>query len=479
MTEHHPDDALVRALLAQDALSAERYGEYRRQLDQRLEAAQRSRSRRLRAWWVAGVVAAASVLVLVFWGPWRSSPAPEVGPSPEDKRVVLRLPVDSLREWGPFELELTANLIATATLGEPFRHDGETLATLHLGRVLKAAADTGEKLPTFCCSCSGPGRPLPPDTFPAGARVLVYLQGSAKEEWGLLEIRPLDDRFEARELPGIERCLAVAAACDSRDPRSEYRRLLAPEAGGLDLAACSALGCRPDPRSADVLLEQLERLRQRIVREGVPPLDGRAGEEVATTFARLTDLLARLHEPRAARPVVECARRFPHGRRSPAYRRLPELCASANEATRTAVRTALVKEMEDPEIRIEDEGPAALALAAVADRQAAEVLVRRQGRRPVTDTNLVAARALAQLHTSLGPPGRDFAREAWLALLRSYRPSPMPTPEPPPAEHRLIREVVGLLRKQELTVDQKKEVREVFNRSGSEWFRRELEPLLK
>src|SRR5262249_51097838 len=176
----------------------------------------------------------------------------------------------------------------------------------------------------------------------------------------------------------------------------EYRRLLAPEAGGLDLAACSALGCRPDPRSADVLLEQLERLRQRIVREGVPRLDGRAGEEVATTFARLTDLLARLHEPRAARPVVECARRFPHGHRGPAYRRLPELCTSADEATRTTIRTVLIKEMEDPEIRIDDEGPAALALAAVADRQAAEVLVRRQGRRPVTDANLVAARALAQ-----------------------------------------------------------------------------------
>src|SRR5262249_43231067 len=260
------------------------------------------------------------------------------------------LPVGSLREWGPFELELTANLIATATVGEPFRHDGETLATLHLGRVLKGASDSGEKLPTFYCSSSGPGGPLPPEPYPAGPRVLVYLQGSAKEKWGLLEIRPLDDRFEARELPGIERCLAVAAACESRDPRSEYRRLLAPEAGGLDLAACSALGCRPDPRSADVLLEQLERLRDRIVREDHPMAGGRTNEDRTKRFARPTNSLAKLDEPRAARPVVECARHFPHGQRGPAYGCLPELCRSADEATRATVRTALIEEMEDPKI---------------------------------------------------------------------------------------------------------------------------------
>ncbi len=307
MSEHQPNDAFVRALLAQDGgLDEERYAAYRRQLDRKLEAARRPSLLHRRAWWVAGAVAAASVLVLLAWRPWRAL-GPDDRPHPKSL-VVLRLPPPSTQLSVPYELELTADLIATATLGEPFQHDGETVAVLRLGRLLKetvAARDDEKGLPTFCCSYSGPETALSPDTYREGTRVLVYLGRSPEAGWSLKEIRPLGEGAEARELPGIERFLAVAAACESSDPRGEYRRLLAPEAGGLDLAACSALGCRPDPRSADVLLEQLERLRERIVREAHPVPGGRVSEEVSTTFTRLTDLLARLHEPRAARPVVE------------------------------------------------------------------------------------------------------------------------------------------------------------------------------
>jgi hypothetical protein len=477
MSEHHPDDAFVRTLLAQDSVSEERYAEYRRQLDRQLEAARRLTTRRRRLGWIAAGVAAASLLLVLASRPWRSRPAPEIQSPAAGPLVIVRLPAAHWHEWAPYELELTADLIATATLGEPFRHDNDKVAVLHLLRLLKRSSRGGKPaekdLPTFCCPYSGRGAPLRPETYRQGTRVLVYLQGSTKGDWGLLDLRPLDEDFERRELPGIERCLAVAAACESRDPQREYRRLLAPEAGGLDRAACSALSCRPDPRSADALLEQLERLRQRLVRAARPLPDARTGDE-EETLARLTDLLALLHEPRAARPVVGCARHLPHGRRGPAYRHLPELCRSADEPTRAAVRVALMDDLEDPAMSVADHGPAALALAAVADRRAAELLVRHQGRRPISDVNVQAARALGQLHKSLGPAGRDLAREAWLALLRSYRPPALP----PPADRQLLREVVRLLSEQGLGTEQKKEVREIFDRSASAWFRRELEPLL-
>src|SRR5262245_24773166 len=212
MIEHHRDEAFVRALLAQDGgLDEERYADYRRQLDRKLEAAGRPSLLRRRAGWVAAGVAAASVLILLAWRPWRTR-EPDDPPQPE-RLVVLRLPPPSTQPWMPYELELTADLIATTTLGEPFRHDGEKVVPLRLGRVLKgdaSVASPGTK--TFCCPSDAPGTPLAPEPLRKDTRALVYLKDSPEAGWSLLEYRPITESFEARELPGIERCLAVAAA---------------------------------------------------------------------------------------------------------------------------------------------------------------------------------------------------------------------------------------------------------------------------
>jgi len=333
MSEHHRDDAFVRALLAQDGgLDEEHYAEYRRQLDRKLESARRPSLLRRRAGWIAAGVAAASVLVLLVWRPWRSHPTP--GPDDSGSAgplVVLRLPAKNVREWAPYELELSADVIVTATLGEPFRHDGEKVVPLRMDRVLKggspaAPLGTKEPAPMFCCSSNVPGTPGRPEPFPRDNRALVYLSGSTEAGWSLLAFRPLDGGFEARELPGIERCLAVAAGCES-----------------------------------------------------------------------------------------------------------------------------------------------------AADRRTVEDLVCRQGQRPITAANIDAARALGQLPASLGPVGRELAKEAWLALLRSYRPPALP----PDVERRLVREVVRLLREQSLSTAQTKEIREVVNGSECEWFRQELKSLVR
>src|SRR5262245_60642249 len=99
MSEHPPDE-FVRALLARDdGVSEERYAEYRRNLDReidrwgtrasgsggfvagRVAAARRLLSPRLlrRLAWGA---AAAAVLALLLWRPWRTRPAPEPGGAP-------------------------------------------------------------------------------------------------------------------------------------------------------------------------------------------------------------------------------------------------------------------------------------------------------------------------------------------------------------------------------------------------------------
>ncbi len=468
----HDREAFVRALLArEDRVGEEQYTEHRRQLDRRLdEAARRGRlpwlPRGRRAGWAAAVIAAC-VLGLLPWRGWR--PAVEREPSGERRLIVLAPPAERAVAPAPYELELTADLIATAALGEPFRHGGDEVSPLRLERVLKGAPPAGKSL--FCCPSGGPEPVVPRD----GGRVLAYLKRSGEADWRLMAVRLIDEHFEVRDLPAIQRWLAVAGAATSADPAAEYRRLLAPEAGGLDLAACSFLTSRPDPRSAGALLEQLDGLRRRILRASAPAPTAPPIDEFVTLAVRLAELLAPLREPRAASPLAECASHLPRGRRAGVYQHLPALCRSADGPARGRVRDALVAEVEDAAGHPADFAAAAHALGRVADERAVGVLARRQAREPIAEANAQAARALEQAAAALGPAGPGRVREAWVALLCSLPPRATPTA----AEQGLVREVVRLLRTEGLSPDQQRRLREACDRPGAAWIRDELGPVTK
>jgi hypothetical protein len=433
MNEQDPREAFVRKLLAQEpGVSEGRYREYRLRLDRKLAAV---RPRRRGRWLVAAAALAASVLALLIWRPWRSG-TPSGPDAPQDKvarLIVLPYPPDSwLNERpvppSPYEEALLADLIATATPGEPVQHGGGVVVPLRLDRVLKKPA-VERALPSFSCSLGAGGAVR--NYLPKGGRVLVYLSRKEEGNWGLLDVRPLDKQSEAGEVAGVERCLQVAGAARSDDPAAAYRRLLAPEAGGLDAVACKVFSCSPDPR--------------------------------------------------AAGPVAECARRLPRGHRNRAYKSLPDLCRAADAPTREAVRKLLIEEVELPDTVAADYIPAVQALGRLADKRAFEVLSRQQRRQPITLLNVHAARALKEASEVLGPAGRDQAREAWLELLCSDSPR-RPRPEGgrrSEAERRLIVEVVRLLQASGLSEKQKKAIREIHARRADPWFKQALEPLTK
>jgi hypothetical protein len=428
MSEQDPRDAFVRELLAQEqGVSEERYREYRLRLEREIAAVRLPR-RRVR-WLVAAAALAAGVLALLVWRPWRSEvPAgPDASRAEVARLVVLPYPPHS---WvlerpeppSPYEEALSADLIATATAEEPVRHRGGLVVPLRLERVLKKPS-AEHALPSFCCSVGGgvPAR----EYLPKDGRVLVYLSRDEAGDWGLMDVCPLDKQSEARKVAGVERCLQVAGAARSDDPPATYRKLLAPEAGGLDDVACKVFSCSPDPR--------------------------------------------------AAGPVAECARRLPRGQRGQAYQSLPKLCRSADAPTREAARRLLIEEVEAKEPVAADYVPAVQALGQLADRRTFEILSRQQHRQPITALNVHAARALKEAAEVLAPAGHDQAREAWLGLLRSDRP----TAHWSEAERRLIVEVVRLLQASGLSEQQKKAIREISARRADPWFKQALEPLTK
>jgi hypothetical protein len=430
MSEQEPREAFVRRLLArEESVSEGRYRDYRQRLDREIAVVRMPR-RRVR-WFAAAAVAAvaAGVLGVLIWQPWRAgSPSGPDGALGESKRLVV-LPYPPL-SWAvsrpvppdQYEQALSADLIATATPGEPVPHEGRYVVPLRLERVLKKPS-AERVLPSFSCSL-GAGGPAK-NYLARSARVLVYLSRREKGDWGLLDVHPLDKQSEGKEVAGVERCLQVAGAARSDDPQAAYRKLLSPEAGGLDSAACKVFSCSPDPR--------------------------------------------------AAKPVVECARRLPRGQRERAYKSLPDLCRSADAPTREAARRQLIEEVEAQDPVAADYIAAVHALGQLADQRAFEVLKRQQHREPLTALNVHAARALKEAGEALGPAGRDQARQAWLALLGSPRPAPVPSP----AERDLVAEVVRLLRASGLSDAEKKLARQIRDGRTEPWFRNALEPLTR
>ena len=424
MSEQDPQ-AFVRQLLArEERVSEESYRSYRQRLDREIAAARPLR-KRVR-WVVAAAAVAASVLALLIWRPWRAEPPADPNvPGPQGERLVVLAPPSrpaGQPEPAPYEQALKADLIATATAGKPLRHAGKYVVPLRLERVLKQPA-APRKLPSFACPVGDHSPMLDHPT--KDARVLVYLSRQ-EEGWGLLDLCWLDEQGEAREVAGVERFLQVAGACRSDDPSAAYRRLLAPEAGGLDAPACKALTCSPDPR--------------------------------------------------AAGPVAECARRLPRGQREQAYKSLPDLCRSADAPTREAVRRLLIEEVEGRDPAAADYIAAVQALGQLADQRAFDVLNRQQRRQPPSALNVHAARALKEAGEALGPAGRDQARQAWLALLGSPRSAPVPSSR---AERDLVAEVVRLLRTAGLSEAERKLVRQIRDGRGERWFKDALELLTR
>src|SRR5262249_54508640 len=241
----------------------------------------------------------------------------------------------------------------------PWTQQGEHFLRLEVERCLK-----GEAGAAFSCG-------LPREAAPAGAerkgdRVLLYLQGSKKDGWSLVEIQPLSPRGEGHKLTEIERFLDVRSAAASPDPRAEYDRCLAPARGGVDGPALSALCMKPDPQAADALLENLTRLREALRQEvALKPGPAQAARE--KLLVELAQLLGRLREPRAVADVLACTPHLSTPGRAQVYELLPALCAAADPKVTKEARAVLMAALPEAPRAGGDYASALAALGELAD----------------------------------------------------------------------------------------------------------------
>jgi hypothetical protein len=471
MPDPQPDLPFLEALLAQDRdVSEGQYAAYRRDLERTIagEALRRRRRRRIGAALILAAAAAVATIVVLRLG----LAGPRATPSPytvQPELVILRpaAPQYVCAPALPFALEESADVIAVAALGPPWTHRGEQFLRLDVQRYLK-----GEAGGAF--SCSLPRAAAPPGAEREGARVLLYLQGSRKDGWSLVEIQPLDPQpinpqGEGHKLADIERFLEVRRAAASPDPRAAYDRCLGPTRGGVDGPALSALCLKPDPQAADALLENLTRLREAL-RQDAAPEPGMARAAREKLLVELAQLLGRLHETRAVAPVLACTPHISTPSRAKVYDLLPSLCAAADQKVAREARAVLTEALQKAPRDGRDYESALAALGKLADAAALEVLLREQDRPPFGAPNLCALAAVGEAVRALGPPARAQAHEAWRKLLCGYVP-----PEPPTAgERRFIRDVIGALAAGELSPADRQQLRTIRDGSKASWFRDEL-----
>jgi len=354
MTESRSHADRVAALLAlEDRVGAEQYAAYRRRLDGRLRRAARRRPIRPRT------LAAAAALLLALGGlaSFLSDSRRRAGPPTVVLRELTRDDVIAA-DPHPYRNVARCQVVAVVRAGPPVQQQGERRVPLEVENVFRN--ETGKELPAFQCT----GEVLPPAPT-SEQRVLVYLTYSRQQGWGCADVVPVDSPSGRNIRRGVERCAELLRAPDSPDAKRLYERLLAEGRGGLDEAAGCALCCRPDSRSADVLLRQLRRLHKRIGEPREGP-GGWVSEDDIEQLVRLAEVLAPLRESRAALPLAECARMLPRGRRAPIYRQLPEVCATAPVDLKAKVRRLVAKELTEHHPDGRDRAAAAAALPALS-----------------------------------------------------------------------------------------------------------------
>jgi hypothetical protein len=465
-----PDRPFVEALLAQDrGVSESEYAAYRRALERKLaDEALRQQRRRRRRLGAALCLAAASVATVLVLQVKLAGPRAEIPPDTARPELVMLRPAAPRFVCPPalpFALEESADVIAVAALGEPWTQQGEQFLRLEVQRCLK-----GEPGVAFICG-------LPREAVPAGAehkgdRVLLYLQGSKQDGWGLVDIQPLRPPEEGPRLAGIERFLDVRRAAASPDPRAEYDRCLDPARGGVDGPALSALCMNPDPQAADALLGNLTRLREALRREGASKT-GTAPAAREKLLVELAQLLVRLRETRAAADVLACTPHLSTPGRAKVYELLPSLCAAADRKVTNEAREVLIAAVREAPRAGSDYDNAVAALAKLADTAALEVLLREQARPPYGAANGRALAAVREAADALGGDAYARAHESWLTLLCAYAPPEQPTA----GERQFIRAVIGALSAAELGPAARRQLHTLLNRPTAPWFRKELDRL--
>jgi hypothetical protein len=471
MRDSQPDLPFLEALLAQDRdVSAAQYAAYRRDLERKIaDEALRQRSRRRRRVGAALVLAAAAAVVAILvLRPGLTGPPAKTPPDTARPELVLLRPAAPQFVCPPalpFALEESADVIAVAAVGEPWTQQGEQFLRLDVQRYLK-----GEAGAAFGCG-------LPRAAAPAGAermgdRVLLYLQGSRKDGWSLVEIQPLGPRGEGHKLADIERFLDVRRAAASPDPRAEYDRCLAPARGGVDGPALSALCMKPDPQAADALLENLTRLREALRRE-VAPEPGTAQAAREKLLVEVAQLLGQLREPRAVADVLACAPHLSTPSRAKVYELLPSLCAAADPKVTREARAVLMAALREAPRDGGDYESAVAALGKLADAAALDLLLREQARPPYGAANARALAAVREAARALGGNAPARAHEAWLKLLSAYAPPEQPTA----GEREFVRAVIGALAAAELSPAARQQLHTLRSRRTAPWFREELRRL--
>lgn len=352
MSDRTAHKAFVDALLTlEDEVSEGAYAAYRRRLKRLLEAetpaAGASRPRRFRG----HALLAAAALLLAMGIAFSSLRQASVDVSDGRPATVVLAQRDVLEEK-PYADVVQANLVALVRTAAPFRQHGATVYPLRIERVLKD--ETRQPPGQFCCEFREKAEP--------GEQYLACI--SQKEgSWSLNSIARVDDRYQREHLPGVERCVQILAASRSSDAAHVYQQLLAAEAGGVDEPAGCVLACRPDPRSAGVLLAKLQTFHDQL-RKGIAPAP--TPLPMTDEVVRAAAALESLHEPRAAELVAECARLSLPGQRASLYQCLPGLCRKATAEVRNKVQRLLQDEIDERHGRPDDVRAARDALARIA-----------------------------------------------------------------------------------------------------------------
>jgi hypothetical protein len=214
----------------------------------------------------------------------------------------------------PYHVELSADVIATGTIGGPLQKDRQRALALTLDRVLFGKVDqkqvsTPDQLPSF--GCMPPSEPQSPSKFyPPGTRVLVFLVAQPESGFRLLRMQPLEG---GRVDPWLVRFAELRAASSKTDAEAEYRRLLVNESWEAGSAASLVLAggeyggwhisVATDPRLTPVLLEQLERCGP----------EGARGpwRDAAEKLSRILLVLPLAERHRGVNPVLDCLRSLP------------------------------------------------------------------------------------------------------------------------------------------------------------------------
>ncbi|MGE3803963.1 MAG: zf-HC2 domain-containing protein [Gemmataceae bacterium] len=265
----------------------------------------------------------------------------------EDGPQILSFPEVSDKSSKPlpeYYYEQRAEVIAIGVMGRPFFHKGQKLLELKLLEILKGNPGgrditSSDGIPPFGCI-----PPKDPKTFSEltkqGARVVVYLEHTARNGWRPLILDAIDAENEKRFRDRVQPYLDVVQAAEAKDPAARYRELIL-SGGKLKFGSAEyhALMHTGDRRAAPVVRE--------LFALSIGPNAPSPREQYFLSPHALVALLGRLQDAGSVELVLKYAPRLPEHERVEFVSHLVPMCSAADAATVAAARAQVKMYVEN------------------------------------------------------------------------------------------------------------------------------------